>query len=74
MILRRIILCPDNSLLENSSLKKKFPGGGKFFTGAFFNRMILRPNDSSPDNSSLGYFFAWEFFSGEEFSGEKSSE
>jgi hypothetical protein len=42
MILRRRILRPDNILPENSSLEKKFSGGGKFFAGAFFAWMISR--------------------------------
>jgi hypothetical protein len=42
MILRRKILRPDNSSLEDSSLGKKIPGGGKFFAGTFFARLILR--------------------------------
>jgi hypothetical protein len=42
MILRRKVLRSDDSSPENSSLEKKFPGGGKFFAGKFFTRMILR--------------------------------
>jgi hypothetical protein len=42
MILRRRIIRPDNSSPEISPLEKKFPGGGKFFAGAFFTRMIPR--------------------------------
>jgi hypothetical protein len=73
MILRQRILQPDNSLPDNSSFKKTFPGGGKFFARAFFARMILRqrilqPDNSLPDNSSFkktfpggGKFFARAF-------------
>jgi hypothetical protein len=53
MILRQRILHPYNSSPENSSLEKKFPGGGKFFSGAF---SALTKNNCS------------EEFSGEELS------
>jgi hypothetical protein len=33
---------PDNSSLEDSSLENLFPGGGRFFAGVFFARIILR--------------------------------
>jgi hypothetical protein len=36
-----MILRPDNSSPENSSLEKEIPGGGKFFVGAFSTLMIL---------------------------------
>jgi hypothetical protein len=64
MILRRRILRPDNSSPENSSLEKNSqearnsspehssPG---FFAGSFFAMIFL-----SPDDSSLGKFFARE--------------
>jgi hypothetical protein len=33
---------PDISSPEDSSLEKKLPGGGSFFAGVFFARMLLR--------------------------------
>jgi hypothetical protein len=70
MILRRKVLRSVDSSPENLRSKKKIPGGGKFFAGAFFARMILRwrilrysyffvrAENSSPENFSPGSFFA----------------
>jgi hypothetical protein len=37
---------------EDSSLEMFFPGGGRFFAGAFFARRILRPDNSSLEKKS----------------------